>query len=179
MLTREVGLGSLSMKFLLFLFPLILASCGSSSTPEGEALPVLGSPARAAAWGAPSITKVKNGYMMVYQNPSNNSEMLTIKGSRDLLFGLTYPPDIKGRKLVAGKMMETSTPQVWQKVQITGKDVYLYQSHAPLDGRGSRYKTLGEQLTGPQGIIGNYAVEIEGSNNQMRRWISELRFTRS
>ena len=75
-------------------------------------------------------------------------------------------------------MVETSTPQIWQKVQIADQEAYLYQSHHPLNGRGARFKILGAELKGPGGIIGYYSVEIEGSKNQMRAWISELRFIR-
>ena len=164
------------MRFLLLLLPFLLASCGLSSTPQGKALPTLASPDRAAAWGAPAVTKSTGGYIMVYQNPSNSKERLTIKGSRALLYGLSYPPDIKGEEMVGGKMVKTNRPQVWQKAQITGNDVYFYQSHDPTFERGARYKTLGEQLTGPGVVIGYYAIEIEGTKNQMRHWISELRF---
>jgi hypothetical protein len=164
------------MKFPLLIFPIILASCVTSTTPKGEALPVLGSPARASAWGAPTMNKTSDGYEIVYQNPSNRNERVSIKGSRKLLYGLRYPPHIKGQSSEGGKVVKTATPQGWQKVKIAGQNAYLYQSHYPVDGRAARFKTLGEQLAGPSGTFGHYAVDIEGSNIQMRRWISELRF---
>lgn len=164
------------MKSLLLLFSLILASCITSSTPEGKTLPVLASPARATAWGSPTVSKTSEGYEMAYQNPSNASERLVIKGSRKMFYGLTFPPDIKGQKTMNGRPVKTNTPQVWQKVQITGQPAFLYQSHSPMDGRNARYKIIGEQLNGPGGVFGYYAIELEGSNNQVRPWISELRF---
>lgn len=166
------------MKLLFLIFPMILVGCVTSSTPKGETLPVLGNPARAAAWGTPSVSKTPDGYQMVYQNPANRKEQITIIGSRNLTYGLSYPPNIKGQKTVGGKTVKTSTPQVWQKVQIVGKNAYFYQSHEAMDGRNARYKTLGEELTDPRGVFGYYAVDAEGSNNQVRGWISELRFGR-
>ncbi|YCM44948.1 hypothetical protein V2O64_02810 [Verrucomicrobiaceae bacterium 227] len=164
------------MKVLFLLLPLLLAHCATSSTPKGEALPVLASPARSSDWGSPAMIDTPNGYHLVYQNPDNSQERVTIKGSRDLLYGLSYPPDIKGVEFVDGKMVTTKTSQKWQKAQIQGEDIYFYQSHFPTEGQGPRYKTLGEELVAPNGVIGYYAVDLEGSNSQVRRWLSELRF---
>lgn len=166
------------MKFLaILIIPCLLASC-VSKTPDGEALPVLASPARESAWGSPKVVALKNGYQRIYENPSNKAESLKIKGSRELLYGLNYPPNIKGEKIVGGKKQVISTPQVWQKGAINGEEVYLYQSHYPIAGEGPRHKTLGAELKDPKGVVGYYSVEVEGTNQQARRWLSELSFVR-
>lgn len=165
-------------KFLpLNLLAALLVSCGSG-TPEHEALPMLASPSRQAAWGAPKVTQTDRGYELLYENPLNQAESLKIKGSRTFLYGLNFPPDIRGQKVVDGKKISTKTAQVWQKTEIAGKEVYLYQTHYPINSEGARHKTHCAELMNSRGVIGYYSVDIEGSKSQVNRWLKELRFVR-
>jgi len=81
----------------LLSFLCLLTHC--SSTPPGSSLgpstlPILSSPARANAWGPPERTKAKDGYSLLYINPANSKEKLTITGSSELMFFLLYPPHL-------------------------------------------------------------------------------------
>lgn len=165
------------MKFILFALPLLaLSSCSqsSSTSTEQKNIPFLKSSTRETSWGKAKKSQSADGYELSYKNPQNRSESLTIKGSPNFFFGLTYPPDIKGEKLVDGKMIETRTPQVWQKTKVAGKNIYFYQSHFPMRGRGPRFKTLCTNFQAPNGAEGFYLIEIEGTKNQAQQWLSEL-----
>lgn len=164
-------------RFLLSLIPLLLlANCGQSVSGRAGDLPILASPAREAAWGPPHIADTPTGYLMTYRNPDDETENISIKGSRKILFALVYPPDIRGLAIKDGNWATTKTPQIWQKTEIAGQKVYYYQSDSPMAGRRSCFGTLGTELKSSDGTRGNYAVKIEGSNQLMRKWLSELRF---
>lgn len=163
----------LSLAILPFLF--FLPQC--SSGPSGDAgLPVLKSPARARAWGAPRMEETGRGYKLTYSNPSNDRERLTIEGSRRPFYFLLYPPNLTGTRVLNGVSTEVNEPQVWQKSLVLNQTVKWYQRSLPDDDFGGLFRSLGAVLKNAEGETGSYRFEVEGTKNQMQRWLSELRF---
>lgn len=169
-------------KLTLLLLPLLslLTHC-SSHTPSGSTsskhpLPVLSSPSRAKAWGPATIEKKPHGYLSTYTNPANPKEILRIYGSKKLMPFFIYPPHIKGQKIVNGTPTNISQAQVWDKALLMNQSVKLYQATFASKTAAAEFHTLGTPLKDPSGINGNYRIEAEGTKNQVRTWLSELRF---
>ena len=163
----------------LLSFLCLLTHC--SSTPPDSSLgpstpPILSSPARANAWGPPERTKAKNGYSLLYTNPANSKEKLTITGSSELMFFLLYPPHLRGTRIVNGNTVQINEAQLWKKALVAEQTVKWYHAHLPSTHYGSIFRTLGTELKDGSGKIGQYRMEIEGTKNQMRNWLSELQF---
>jgi hypothetical protein len=156
--------------------PLLLLSQCAPGPSGGESLPTLASPARARAWGSPSRELTDRGYVITYRNPSNSREELKIYGSRTSFFHLFYPPDIRGTSLINGVPTQISKPQTWSKAKILNQDVKCFQRFFPSSDDGAVFHTLGTDLRTPDGSRGFYRIEVEGTKNQMQRWLSELRF---
>lgn len=160
-------------------FLCLLTHC--SSTPPGSSLgpstlPILSNPTRANAWGAPKKTKTSDGYILLYINPANNKEKLTITGSSELMFFLLYPPHLRGTLIINGKTAQIDEAQLWKKALVAEQTVKWYHAHLPSTHYGSIFRTLGTGLKDSSGKIGQYRIEVEGTKNQMRNWLSELRF---
>ena len=126
--------------------------------------------------GAPGIVQTASGYTMTYANPVNGKEKLTITGSRELMFFLYYPPNLKGTDILNGVATEVSEPQVWKKSLIAGQSVKWYHASLPSADRGGVFKTLGTGLKDNSGSSGSYRIVAEGTKKQMQTWLSELRF---
>jgi len=141
-----------------------------------EALPILTNPARAKIWGPPSISQNANGYTSTYINPSNPKEKLRIIGSHKGMPFFVYPPNIKGLKTVNGIDTPSNEAQVWKKALVKGKTVKWYQSRFANSQQAAEYRTLATELNDQSGGKGQYRIEVEGTKNQMRTWLSELRF---
>ena len=163
----------------LLSFLCLLTHC--SSTPPDSSiglstLPILSSPARANAWGPPEKTKAKNGYSLLYTNPANNKEKLTITGSSELMFFLLYPPHLRGTRIIDGNTFQVDEAQLWKKARVANQTVKWYHAHLPSTHYGGIFRTLGTELKNGSGKIGQYRIEVEGTKNQMQTWLSELRF---
>ncbi len=170
-------------KILILLLLPFLTQCASRSTSGSShrsasttTLPILSNPARAQAWGAPSITKNADGYRYSYTNPANPKEKLRIFGSRAMMPFFVYPPNIKGTKLVNGVPTQTNEAQLWSKALLAGKTAKLYQSSFANADQAAEFRTLGLTLKDSSGASGQYRIEAEGTKNQVRTWLSELRF---
>ncbi len=165
--------------FLLLLLP-FLTQCSSQSTSGSgsgaELPPILASPARAKAWGAPRTVKDSSGFISTYINPSNPKEMIRIFGTNKMLPFFVYPPNIKGTKIVNGVATQADEAQLWTKLPLVGKTAKLYQSSFPSASKAAEFRTLGMTLKDPSGNSGQYRIEAEGTKNQVRTWLSELRF---
>ena len=163
----------------LLSFLCLLTHCSSSPSDSSLAtstLPVLSSPARANAWGTPEKTRTKDGYKLLFTNPSNSKEKITIIGSRELMFFLLYPPHLRGNRMINGREIEVNEAQLWKKALVAGQTVKWYHAHLPSPDYGSIFRTLGTELKDRSGKIGQYRIEVEGTKNKMRNWLSELRF---
>lgn len=159
---------------ILLLLPL-LAHCSSSSS-NPTTLPILASPARAQAWGAPQVVKNTNGYTSTYLNPANPTEKIRIIGSSKMMPFLVYPPNIKGTKIVNGIATQATEPQLWSKALIQGTTVKMYQATFPTAEKAAEFRTLGATIKDQSGGIGHYRVEVEGRKKQATTWLTELRF---
>ena len=153
--------------WLVLLLP-FLAQC-SSSNSTSKHLPSLSSPARAQAWGQSLVLLTRDGYQKTYINPSNPKEILRIIASRQIMPFFAYPPNIKGIETRA------NTPQVWQSSSVNGTSINWYQSTYSSSNRASVFRTLGAELKDRSGGRGQFRIEAEGTKNQMRTWLSELR----
>jgi len=153
------------------------SSTTSESSLEASTIPVLSSPARANTWGIPEKTQMKDGYQLLYTNPSNSKEKLIITGSNKLMFFLLYPPHIKGTRIINGRAIEVDEAQLWKKALVADRTVKWYHAHLPSALHGSIFRTLGTELKDSSGKIGQYRIEVEGTKNQMRNWLSELTFS--
>lgn len=153
-----------------------LSQCSSTSPGEAAPLPVLSSPARAAAWGAGQTVKTPEGYQTTYINPANRKERVRIIASRKLMFHILYPPTVKGTQTVNGVTTQVSEPQLWQSSYLNGEPVRWYQESFPTPERAAVFKTLGAEFKNGSGQGGQYRIEAEGTKNQMQTWLSELRF---
>jgi hypothetical protein len=163
----------------LLSFLCLLSHC--SSTPSDSSLghstlPILSSPARADDWGTPEKTQTKNGYKLSYANPANSKEKLTITGSDELMFFLLYPPHLRGTRIINGSAIEVDEAQLWKKSLVAEQTVKWYHAQLPSIHYGSIFRTLGTELKDGSGKVGQYRIEVEGTKNQMRNWLSELRF---
>jgi len=166
---------------MIILLPLLafLTHCSTNNPNSGSGtstLPVLSSPARAKAWGAPQIVPTKDGYKMTYTNPANDKERVTITGSRELMFFLYYPPNLKGTRMVEGTATKVDEAQLWKTALIAGQKVKWYHAHLPSANYGNIFRTLGAELKDGAGNAGHYRIEVEGTKNQMQSWLSELEF---
>ena len=150
---------------LLVLLVPFLVQCSSSSS--SKPLANLSSPARAQAWGSPKTTQTAGGYRKTYTNPSNSKESLTITGTSKLLPFFVYPPHIKSP--------QGDIPQKWKTSLVMGKTMQWYQSSVPTSTRGSIFRSMGLTLSNQSGASGQFQIEAQGSKNQVRTWISELR----
>ena len=160
---------------LLLPFLALLSHCSSSSTSKGP-LPTLESPARAKAWGSPKTTSETNGYKLTYTNPSNDREKVIITGSRDPMFTVVYPPNLKGTRVINGVPTQVSEPQLWKKALIGKKTVKWYHAYLPDEQDGAVFHTLPAELKDSNGSPGIYQIEVQGTKNQMLNWLSELKF---
>jgi len=163
----------------LICFLFFLTHCSSTtseSSLKAPTIPVLSSPARANTWGIPEKTQMKDGYQLLYTNPSNSKEKLTITGSNKLMFFLLYPPHIRGTRMINGRAIEVDEAQLWKKALVADQTVKWYHAHLPSAHYGSIFRTLGTELKDGSGKIGQYRIEVEGTKNQMRNWLSELSF---
>lgn len=161
----------------ILLFPFVVLFSGCSSGPSNDKpLPVLRSPARAEAWGAPKREATKDGYRLTYTNPSNKRERLLIEGSRSSFYHLLYPPNCTGTRLVNGVPTRVSEAQMWQKSLVLNQPIKWYQRSLQADDFGAIFRSLGAELKAPDGSKGFYRIEVEGTKNQMQSWLSELRF---
>lgn len=157
----------------------LLTNCSSNTSDSESAtldLPVLSSPSRAKAWGAPQISQNKDGYKTVYTNPANDKEKVTITASRELMFFLYYPPHLKGTRMINGTPTKVNEAQLWKKSLIAGQKVKWYHAHLATTRHGNIFRTLGTELKDSSGNVGQYRLEIEGSKKQMQIWLSELTF---
>ena len=152
---------------------LLLPQC-SSGPSDGASVPILSSPSRAQAWGRPKSEPTSRGYKLTYKNPSNSKERLTIEGSRSAFYHLLYPPNLIGTRTINGVSTEVNEPQVWQQALVANQRVNWYQRTLPNKDHGSIFRTLGEHLKNSDGVRASYRIEVEGSKNQMQRWLSEV-----
>jgi hypothetical protein len=160
----------LALTILIPLFPLLVQCAGSY---DAKPLAVLSNPSRAQAWGPPLTTQTANGYEMAYVNPSNPKEKFTITGSKGMMPLFYYPPNIKGN----GTAGEVSESQKWKFAKVNGKVVKWYQSSFPTSEKPAVFRSMGVELANQTGGRGQYRIEAEGTKNQVRTWISELRMT--
>ncbi len=167
----------MNTRIALFFLPLLglLTQCSSTNSAPAP-LPTLSSPSLEKAWGAPGIVQTASGYTMTYANPVNGKEKLTITGSRELMFFLYYPPNLKGTDIINGVATEVSEPQIWKKSLIAGQSVKWYRASLPTADRGGVFKTLGTGLKDNSGSSGSYRIVAEGTKKQMQIWLSELGF---
>lgn len=159
----------------LVVIPFLLSHCASGPSADTP-LPVLSSPSRAQAWGPPKTTSTKGGYRLTYTNPSNSKERLVIEGSPKPFYHLFYPPNLTGTRTVNGIAVEVNQAQMWQQSLVLNQPVKWYQRTLPSEDYGAIFRSLGAPLKTPSGSAGFYRVEVEGTKNQMQRWLSELRF---
>lgn len=162
--------------FKLLLLPLLGLLTQCSSPDSAKPLTVLSSPARAKDWGPPQTVQGNGSYTKTYTNPINGKEKVTITGSREPMYFLYYPPNLIGTITQNGVTTQVNEPQVWMKSLVENQTVKWYQSTLPSDTKGSVFRTLGADLRDRSGNLGSYIIEIEGTKNQMRNWLSELRF---
>ena len=113
---------------------------------------------------------------MIYTNPGNAKEKVTITGSRELMFFLYYPPHLRGTRMINGNAVEIDQAQLWKKALIAGQNVKWYHAHLPSANYGGIFRTLGAELRDDSGRIGQYRIEVEGTKKQMQTWLSELTF---
>lgn len=168
------------MKNICFLLLLpFLAHCSSSSPNSGSnssKLPILSSPARAKAWGAPRIAQAASEFQYTYINPANKNERVSIFGSRQMMPFFVYPPNIKGTKIVNGVATQADEPQLWSTSLVNGTSVRWYQSAFPTAQGIAKFRTLGVELKDQSGGRGNYRIEATGTKAQMQTWLTELQF---
>jgi hypothetical protein len=157
----------------LLLIP-FLTHCSSTGSSSGK-LPILSSPARAQAWGAPKVSQTGNSYEATYVNPANSKERLTVTGSSQMMPFFVYPPNIKGTKIVNGIATQVREPQLWTKALVNGKPARWYQSSFPTAQEAAKFRTMGVHLKDQSGGSGTYRIEATGTKNQMRTWLTELR----
>ena len=162
----------LALLTLLALFPLLVQCAGSY---DSKPLAVLSNPSRAQAWGPPRTTQSADGYEMAYVNPSNPKEKFTITGSKGMMPRFYYPPNIKGTR--SGTTGEASESQKWNFAKVNGKVVKWYQSSFSTSEKPAVFRSMGVELANQTGGRGQYRIEAEGTKNQVRTWISELRMT--
>jgi len=113
---------------------------------------------------------------MTYTNPVNGKEKVTITGSRELMFFLYYPPNLKGNNIINGVATAVSEPQLWKKSLVAGQTVKWYHAYLPTADRGGVFKTLGTELKDNSANRGSYRIVVEGTKKQMQSWLSALRF---
>jgi len=108
---------------------------------------------------------------MTYVNPDNSKEQFTIIGSKSMMPLFYYPPDIKGAAREARKS------QKWKFANVNGKVMKWYQSSFPTSNSPAVFRSMGVELANQTGGRGQYRIEAQGTENQVRTWISELRMS--
>ena len=63
---------------------------------------------------------------MTYTNPANDKERVTITGSRELMFFLYYPPNLKGTRMVEGTATRVDEAQLWKTTLIARQKLKWY-----------------------------------------------------
>ena len=108
-------------KYLALFFLPILCQCSSNSAQTKAPAPTLHNRALEKSWGKPKLEQTSCGYRVVYTNPSDKRNKLTINTRSRMWASHQFPPYVKRQELVNGEMKVTSTPQVFRNATVMGK----------------------------------------------------------
>jgi hypothetical protein len=146
--------------------------------PSRIAVPMLRAPVLEKRWGKPTLlVGPKGGYLLRYQDPSDQNRFLAIYGTAKsyLLAGPLPPPYTD-----LGIDPETNTfnprevNQLWSFAQVAGRTVRYYISEGPQEKLPAVYSTETFRMTAPDGREASYMLRASSKPKKKGLEVEDL-----
>jgi hypothetical protein len=137
--------------------------------PGRISIPVLRSASLEKRWGAPKLlVGPKGGYLLRYQNPTDEGTYLTILGS-PTMFKTAGPIPPPYTVIDFDKKANTVTPrevsQTWRKTTVAGREVRYYTAEGNFIEPAADISTETFRLTAPDGRTASYRIRTASNDD--------------